>query len=145
MRPFFPSAVSHHLKSNSFSEPTMARRRLPSMERAIVSDPTSRGDGCRSTSGTETEQEGTRARKCLSRKKLLSLPAFRLGPQRGAVTRRAGNVTFSATSAEEHFSSFSENAWDDFQVGSVVTIVASIGACVCASATSHALHTYVHI
>jgi len=121
VRQFYRSPVrvpQHHLKSNSFSEPAMMRRRLSSVERAIASDPANcGGHTCNSTSGTETEEELTRSKRCLMRKKLLTLPAFRLGPQHGAVTRRACNATFSATSAEEQLSSFSENAWDDFQVG----------------------------
>jgi hypothetical protein len=107
------------LKSDSFSEPVMMRQRLSSVERAIASDPANCEDARNSTSGTETEEELSRnSKKCLVRKKLLSLQAFRLGPQHGTVTRRArNNATLSVTSAEEQLSSFSENAWDDFQVG----------------------------
>lgn len=94
------------------------RQRLSSVERAIASDPAN----ClhNSTSGTETEEELTRNKKWLIRKKLLSLPAFRLGQQFGTVTRRECNVALSATSAEEQMSSFSENAWDDFQVSIII-------------------------
>lgn len=89
------------------------RPRFSSMERTIVSDPAN----CvhNSTSGTETEEELSNSRKSMVRRKLLQLPAFRLGPNHGAVTIR-DKIAFSATSAEEQLSSFSEHAWDDFQV-----------------------------
>lgn len=105
------------LKSDSLSEPVMMRQRLSSVKHTIASDPANCG-AHNSTSGTETEEELIRSKKCSVRKKLLSIPAFRLGPQHGAVTRRpCTKVSMSATSAEEQLSSFSENAWDDFQVG----------------------------
>lgn len=100
------------VKSDTFSEP-MLRPRFSSVERAIASDPAN----CvhNSTSGTETEEELSNSRKSIVRRKLLQLPAFRLGPHHGVVTCR-DKIAFSATSAEEQLSSFSEHAWDDFQV-----------------------------
>ncbi len=88
------------------------RPRFSSVERAIASDPANCVHNW--TSGTETEEELTNSKKCLIRKKLLQYPAFRFGPEHGAVTRR--DKVANLTSAEEQLSSFSEHAWDDFQV-----------------------------
>lgn len=99
------------MKYDASSEP-MARRRYSSVERTIASDP---ANGIpNSTSGTETEEEMVNG-KCFVPKKLLNLPAFRLGPQYGTVTRR-DTIPLSVTSTEEQLSSFSEQAWDSYQV-----------------------------
>lgn len=90
----------------------MMGRRYSSVERTVSSDPAN--GVLNSTSGTETE-EGTNKGKCFVPKKLLNLPAFRLGPQYGTVTCRE-SIALSATSAEEPLSSFSEQAWDSYQV-----------------------------
>lgn len=99
------------VRCDSSSEP-MTRRRFSSVERTIASDPANGVPN--STSGTETEEEMTNG-KCFIPKKLLNLPAFRLGPQYGVVTCRE-SFAMSATSAEEQLSSFSEQAWDSYQV-----------------------------
>lgn len=50
--------------------------------------------------------------------KLLNVPAFRLGgPMRGAVTERDSTpIADTASTTEEQHSSFSEQAWDSYQV-----------------------------
>lgn len=63
-------------------------------------------------SGTETEDdEGESEGKARAvRRKILSLPAFRLGPDGGSVTVFTGDKILSGDS------SFSEQAWDNYQV-----------------------------
>ncbi|XP_065202336.1 klarsicht protein [Planococcus citri] len=101
---------SYPVKYDASSEP-MSRRRFSSVERTIASDPAN--GVVLSTSGTETEEDRANG-KCFIPKKLLNLPAFRLGPQYGAVTCR-DTVPLSVTSTEEQLSSFSEQAWDSYQ------------------------------
>lgn len=63
------------------------------------------------TSGTETEEEAEEGSKTRAvRRKLMTLPAFRLGPGLGAVT------VFKPEKAVSADSSFSEQAWDNYQV-----------------------------
>ncbi|XP_075226377.1 klarsicht isoform X2 [Lycorma delicatula] len=62
------------------------------------------------TSGTETEEEAEEGSKTRAvRRKLMTLPAFRLGPGLGAVT------VFKPEKAVSADSSFSEQAWDNYQ------------------------------
>lgn len=133
--------------SDTYSEPLARRRVSSSAERGggggggsgggVSSDPQSLpataaitlngvqyGAAGTTTSGTETEEELSNSRKCLIRKKLLTLPAFRLGPQYGTVTCAAVSPVpagpFSTASTEEQLSSFSEQAWDSYQVGVIL-------------------------
>ncbi|KAJ9597417.1 hypothetical protein L9F63_011711, partial [Diploptera punctata] len=105
-------------KSGSFSGSPMATRKIP--ERYAKSDPsmlaytiTAGGD---MTSETETDEEVPRQRP---------VPMFKLGPVAGAVSvgmsmcvKRDGDSDTeknSAVGTEEQLSSFSEQAWDNYQ------------------------------
>ena len=101
-------------KSGSFSGTPMTGRKIP--ERYATSDPAMlaysiTGDV---TSGTETDDEHR-----LQQQKMV--PVFRLGPVAGAVTVgvKRGDSDIeksSAVAGEEQLSSFSEQAWDNYQV-----------------------------
>jgi hypothetical protein len=102
-------------KSGSFSGTPMSGRKIP--ERYATSDPAMlayslTGDV---TSGTETEDECR-----LPKQKVM--PMFKLGPVAGAVTfgvKRDGDSDMeknSTLTVEEQLSSFSEQAWDNYQV-----------------------------
>ncbi|XP_069685606.1 klarsicht protein isoform X3 [Periplaneta americana] len=105
-------------KSGSFSGTPMSGRKIP--ERHTTSDPAMLAYSLTGnvTSGTETEDE-----RQLPKQK--TVPMFKLGPVAGAVTigvgasaRRDGDSDMeknSAFAAEEHLSSFSEQAWDNYQ------------------------------
>jgi hypothetical protein len=93
----------------------MSGRKIP--ERHATSDPAMlaysvTGDV---TSGTETDNECGLLQQQM-------VPAFKLGPVAGAVTvgvKRSGDSDVERSSAiagEEQLSSFSEQAWDNYQV-----------------------------
>jgi hypothetical protein len=93
----------------------MTARKIP--ERHATSDPAMlaysiTGDV---TSGTETDDEHGLLQQQM-------VPMFRLGPVAGAVTvgmKRSGDSDVEKSStiaAEEQLSSFSEQAWDNYQV-----------------------------
>ncbi|XP_067013332.2 klarsicht protein [Anabrus simplex] len=101
-------------KSGSFSGTPVTVSKRPS-ERCTASDPAMHPwrFESESTTGTETEEERRANRQRM-------LPAFRLGPELGAVTVGMGDPSSdleknSALAAEEQLSSFSEQAWDNYQ------------------------------
>jgi len=101
-------------KSGSFSGTPTTGRKIP--ERYATSDPAMlhysiTGDV---TSGTETDDEHGLQQQNM-------VPVFRLGPVAGAVTVgvKIGDSDIeksSAVAGEEQLSSFSEQAWDNYQV-----------------------------
>lgn len=109
-------AISRSLfKSGSFSGTPMTGRTIP--ERHATSDPAMlaysiTGDV---TSGTETDDEHRSQQQQM-------MPLFRLGPVVGAVTvgvKKGGDSDIdksSTVAGEEQLSSFSEQAWDNYQV-----------------------------
>ncbi|PSN46910.1 hypothetical protein C0J52_15277 [Blattella germanica] len=114
------SLVRSLFKSGSFSGTLMTSRKIP--DRFAKSDPamlaytiTAPGD---ITSETETDEEPQMPRQ-------RQVPMFKLGPVAGAVTvgmpgtvKREGDSDVeknSAVGTEEQLSSFSEQAWDNYQ------------------------------
>lgn len=99
-------------KSGSFSGTPTSGRKIP--ERYAASDPAMQAYSLAGdvTSGTETEDE------CRSQKQKV-LPVFKLGPVAGDEAKRDGDSDVdkkSAHTVEEQLSSFSEQAWDNYQV-----------------------------